>query len=162
MLEEGLDQHRLLFGAVEGLDHDVDPGEELGDILRRQAAVEDGDLHVGIDPRQVRAQRLDLGQADLVDEVLLAVEVGGLDDVEVGDDELADAAAGEGDGDARTEAAGAGDADDGALEPGVDAGGVAGDEQGFELFGRGMFAAADQHQAVPLLQRSVPPPGGSR
>ena len=124
---------------------------------------------IGIDGQEVLPQRLDLPLADLVDEVLLAVEVRRLDPVEVGDDQPADPRPGQGDRDVGAQAARAGDADRALPEHGQDGRIAVGEElpgegdrpgfrQGLHGFGRSSAVSPALSMTRAILFGSGPTP----
>jgi hypothetical protein len=105
-----VDQHPLGGSLVERFDEDLRFPEDASGIRAGHPHGVYGVLRERVDRPQVLAQGIHLPAADLPDEVLLPVQVGCLDAVEVGDDEPAHPRPGQRDGDVGAQPAGAGDA----------------------------------------------------
>ena len=108
---ERLQQHGLLVGTIERLDHHIDFSEKFRNVFGRDAHAMGFVLHIGVDAIEIGFKRFGLRLSQLVDEILLAIEVAGFDDVEVGKDQFADTDAGQRYRNRRTQAAESGNAD---------------------------------------------------
>ena len=87
---------------------DVVAGDDVDDVVGRQAGVVGDDVDVGVEQRQRLLRRVDLAVADAVEVVEdLALQVRGVDLVHVDDADRADAGGGEVQRGGRAEAAGA-------------------------------------------------------
>src|SRR5210317_1254696 len=150
---ECFDQHNLLVCQVEAFDQDLGVAEDFSDVCRVQTKVTGGGPHVRIDAGQGVTQSVDLGQPDLVNEVLLAIQVGGFNDIKVGNDQVTDAGAGQRNRNRRAEAADTGNSDRGAFDRFVDAGSVPRRQQGVKLVGTGYLTASNQDHLVAIVQQ---------
>jgi hypothetical protein len=65
-----------------------------------------------MDASNIFGQGFDFHPGHLIAEILLTVEIGGFDPVEIGDEELAESRSGQGDRDIGAQSAGPGDSDD--------------------------------------------------
>jgi hypothetical protein len=131
----------------------------LGNVRFCQPQVAGRDADVRVDTCQGIAQRVDFWQADLVDKLLLPVEVGRLDDIEVGDDHVADADSGQGDGNRRAEAADPGNADRRLPDNVMYARCVSGRQQGLQFGSFGHLSTTDQDDVIAILENGL---GGGR
>ena len=111
--------------------------EDFSDVCWIQTKVTGGGPHVWIDTGQGVTQGVDLGQPDLVNEVLLAIQVGGFNDIKVGNNQVTDAGTGQRNRNRRAKAADTGNADRGAFDRFVDAGSVPRRQQGVKFVGTG-------------------------
>ncbi len=109
--EDGFDEHLLGVGLVETFGDNIGIGEDAGDVGGGEFEVMGDDVEGWIHAFEVFGGGVGFGAAELVGEIVLAVEVAWLDGVEIGDNERADAGAGKCGGDGRAEAPEAGDAD---------------------------------------------------
>ena len=97
LLRRSIQQHGFCFRLVECLADDRESRKPFGDVLRRQAHRVDGDIAIWRDFGEILAHRLGFEHSDLAHLVLLSVEVGYFDAVEVHQVKSSDARAGESD-----------------------------------------------------------------
>jgi hypothetical protein len=153
---ELFNDHSFLVGAIESLDQDLSclknpaqiPGIKSYGVLDHP--------HQRVNAFESGPQRGGFGQADLIDEIVLPVQITGFNDVEIGDDKGADTDPGQGDSDIRAQAAAPGDADNGLFQATMDPRAVPTDQGGFQFRHWGNFPAPDQNKGVPGLD-----PGGA-
>ena len=108
---KGFEQHFFIADPVQPLDDEFAVSEQNPAVVWVDALGAGHEAQSGPDAAQVLGQGLHLEPTDLVREVELAVQVGGLDPVEVDQGQPVDAAAHQVEGHVRTDAAHAGDAD---------------------------------------------------
>ena len=123
--------------------------------MRRKPEIVRGHVHVGIDAAQVGRKSVHLGKTYLIDKVLLAIEIRGLDDVKIGEDQMSHANTSQGHRNGRAQSPRTGDADRRPFHLLMYAGGMAGGHQRFQFGGIRNFATPYQHHPIRLIKRAV-------
>jgi hypothetical protein len=99
------------LGGVETFSETVGICKNVRYIVGAEHKIVADDLNSGVNTPKVLDHTIDLGPAELVDEVLLPVEIGLLDIIEIDDYKLADTRPGKSDSDIRAKPAESGDTD---------------------------------------------------
>lgn len=108
--QAGFDEHNLRLGSVEGFHDYLATRENSPCGFRIDARPMGGNLRLGIDGNEVFLQCVHLESAYLGKKIILPIQVGAGDFVEIGDDEPMNPRSYEGSGAVGTESAGSGNA----------------------------------------------------
>ena len=155
LFQDGVDEHGLGIGIVEGFADDLVIFQDGRHVVFGEADEVRADVDEGIDVGNLPGQGVGLALAQVADHVGLAVEVAGIDGIEVDEVQMADTGPGQVDGGVGTQAAEAADGDAAGADFLVDFRRMAGTHHAFQGFFRRQAVFGDEIDFIALFQDQV-------
>ena len=152
LFQDGVDEHGLGVGIVEGFADDLVVFQDGRHVVFGEADEVRADVDEGIDVGNLPGQGVGLALAQVADHVGLAVEVAGIDGIEVDEVQMADTGPGQVDGGIGTQAAEAADGDAAGADFLVDFRCMAGTHHAFQGFFRRQAVFGDEIDFIALFQ----------
>ena len=152
LFQDGVDEHRLGIGVVEGFANDLVVFQDSRYVVFRKADKVRADVDEGIDVGNLPGQGIGLALAQVADHVGLTVQVAGIDRIEVDEVQMADAGPGQVDGGVRAQTAETADGDAAGADFLVDFRRMAGTHHAFQRFFRRQPVFRDEIDFIALFQ----------
>lgn len=152
LFQDGVDEHGLGIGIVEGFANDLVVFQDSRYVVFRKADEVRADVDEGIDVGNLPGQGVGLALAQVADHVGLTVEVAGIDRIEVDEVEMADAGPGQVDGGIGPESAETADGYAAGADFLVDFRRMAGTHHAFQRFFRRQPVFGDEIDFIALFQ----------
>lgn len=155
LFQDGVDEHGLGIGIVEGFADDLVIFQDGRHVVFGEADEVRADVDEGIDVGNLPGQGVGFALAQVADHVGLAVEVAGIDGIEVDEVQMADAGPGQVDGGVGTQSAETADGDAAGADFLVDFRCMAGTHHAFQGFFRRQAVFGDEIDFIALFQGQV-------
>ena len=152
LFQDGVDEHGLGIGVVEGFANDLVVFQDSRYVVFRKADKVRADVDEGIDVGNLPGQGIGLALAQVADHIGLTVEVAGIDGIEVDEVEMADAGPGQVDGGVRAQTAETADGDAAGADFLVDFRRMAGTHHAFQRFFRRQPVFRDEIDFIAVFQ----------
>lgn len=152
LFQDGVDEHGLGIGVVEGFADDLVVFQDSRYVVFRKADKVRADVDEGIDVGNLPGQGIGLALAQVADHVGLTVQVAGIDRIEVDEVQMADAGPGQVDGGVRAQTAETADGDAAGADFLVDFRRMAGTHHAFQRFFRRQPVFRDEIDFIALFQ----------
>lgn len=152
LFQDGVDEHGLGIGVVEGFADDLVVFQDSRYVVFRKADKVRADVDEGIDVGNLPGQGIGLALAQVADHVGLTVQVAGIDRIEVDEVQMADAAPGQVDGGVRAQTAETADGDAAGADFLVDFRRMAGTHHAFQRFFRRQPVFRDEIDFIAVFQ----------
>lgn len=152
LFQDGVDEHGLGIGVVEGFADDLVVFQDSRYVVFRKADKVRADVDEGIDVGNLPGQGIGLALAQVADHVGLTVQVAGIDRIEVDEVQMADAGPGQVDGGVRAQTAETADGDAAGADFLVDFRRMAGTHHAFQRFFRRQPVFRDEIDFIAVFQ----------